>query len=284
MGHPDYFVRGQAADALAGIGEAALPTLIEQLQAEGPQQRQAAFALADMGPAAKAAVPELWCIVEDDAADIELVRSAADAAGRIDLPALIARFDRPEMIDQAWTSDVLGYFRDAALPTLIRRLEHDDPTVRANAAEELRSAGPKAKAAVPALARMLGDEYAKNRRESLWALGNMGVEARPAIPQITKTLADEDEVVRDWSAWALGEMGPEAIESVPALVDRFRHEESIDVRRRAASALSKIGPAAHASVPALLEHLRDADPHIQAAAADALGPILCATVEKQDSP
>jgi HEAT repeat protein len=68
----------RAARALANIGEAAVPGLIECLETPIPAVRtEAARALREIGPAAKAAVPALEKALNDENAE---VRSAAAQA------------------------------------------------------------------------------------------------------------------------------------------------------------------------------------------------------------
>ncbi|HEX5497809.1 MAG TPA: HEAT repeat domain-containing protein [Thermomicrobiales bacterium] len=96
----EWNVADTAADALARIGEAAVPALIEGLADPNPAVRaQAARALARMGPKGHAAVPALILALEDEHESVRL--NAARALGQIGpdaqeaVPALIRTLKDP---------------------------------------------------------------------------------------------------------------------------------------------------------------------------------------------
>jgi len=95
MAYRDWTVKETAVDALARIGESAVPVLIEALSDPNPDVRkQAARSLARMGDAGKAAVPVLIERLQDP--DEEVRQAAARALGQMGaaaaeaVPALIA--------------------------------------------------------------------------------------------------------------------------------------------------------------------------------------------------
>lgn len=78
----DWGVRETAADALARIGDAAVPSLVETLEDPDRDVRaQAARALARMGPRAEPAIPALIAALNDS--DKEVRMGAARALGQI---------------------------------------------------------------------------------------------------------------------------------------------------------------------------------------------------------
>lgn len=78
----DWGVRETAADALARIGDAAVPSLVETLQDPDRDVRaQSARALARMGPRAEPAIPALIAALNDS--DKEVRMGAARALGQI---------------------------------------------------------------------------------------------------------------------------------------------------------------------------------------------------------
>ncbi|HEX5444138.1 MAG TPA: HEAT repeat domain-containing protein [Pirellulales bacterium] len=82
----DWGVRETAADALARIGDASVPSLVEILQDPDRDVRaQAARALARMGPRAEPAIPALIAALNDS--DKEVRMGAARALGQIGPPA-----------------------------------------------------------------------------------------------------------------------------------------------------------------------------------------------------
>ncbi|MGH7140348.1 MAG: HEAT repeat domain-containing protein [Pirellulales bacterium] len=93
-------VRETAADALARIGDPAVPALIDTLRDPDQSIRaHAALALARMGPKASPAVPELILALDDP--DREVRQAAARALGQIGpdaeeaVPALIKALKDP---------------------------------------------------------------------------------------------------------------------------------------------------------------------------------------------
>jgi|SRR6185437_169688 len=96
----EWNVADTAADALARIGDAAVPALIEGLADPNPKVRaQSARALARMGPKGHAAVPALILALEDEEAAVRV--NAARALGQIGpdaqeaVPALIRALKDP---------------------------------------------------------------------------------------------------------------------------------------------------------------------------------------------
>lgn len=96
----EWGVRETATDALARIGDAAVPALIETLRDADPAIRaHAAQGLARMGSKAAPAVPELILALNDDDRDVR--RGAARALGQIGpdaeaaVPALIQALKDP---------------------------------------------------------------------------------------------------------------------------------------------------------------------------------------------
>jgi HEAT repeat protein len=96
----EWNVADTAADALARIGDAAVPALIEGLADPNPKVRaQSARALARMGPKGHAAVPALILALEDEDPAVRV--NAARALGQIGpeaqeaVPALIRALKDP---------------------------------------------------------------------------------------------------------------------------------------------------------------------------------------------
>ena len=118
----------------------------------------AAVALGNIGPDAKAAVPELIKALADE--DIVMRRVAAEALGRI------------------------GPEAKAAIPELIKVLADEDEVVRRNAAEVLGAFGPDAKAAVETLKRLAqndpNDSVKQVAKEALAKIE--GKKADPTLP------------------------------------------------------------------------------------------------------
>ena len=140
--------------------------LLMNLNSFTPEDRRnAAEALARIGPKAKEAVPALIAALNDQ--DAEVRRSAAEALARI------------------------GPEAKEAVPALIAALKDQDILVRSHAAEALARIG---KEAVPALIGALKDQDADARRTAASVLGGIGPEAEERAPALIAALKDQNEV------------------------------------------------------------------------------------------
>ena len=101
------------------------------------------------------------------------------------------------------------------------------------------------------------------RRAAARSLGRLGSDVHPLL---TDALAAPDAQVRRGAAEALGWIGAEAL---PALTAALKNDDAA-VRRASARSLGRWGPAARPAEAALVEALRDADPAVRDAAAEAL--------------
>ena len=136
-------------------------------------RQEAAAALGKMGPAATAALTEMF---KDD--DV-FVRDAAAKAMKEVGPTTI--------------------------PALTALLRDKDDNVRWAAADALGYQGPKAKTAVPALAELLKDQNNNAQGAAASALRQIGP---AAVPTIVKLLRSEDAEVRAEAARILGGIAP----------------------------------------------------------------------------
>lgn len=168
-------MRNDALEILAELGPAAAPALddmIEALADSDPVSRSdAAFAIAAIGPEAKAAVPALEKLLGEESADASVRYTVAYALGKI------------------------GPAAAAAEPLLRRLVESDDDlmaTVCAWAALQIKP-GDKDLfvAAVPKLRRALQQERELVRLEAAIALGEIGPAAASALPML-ELLAEDD--------------------------------------------------------------------------------------------
>jgi HEAT repeat protein len=174
-------LRIDAARSLGVIGpaaKAAVPELISALRDSDVEVRMAAvFTLGEIGPAAADAVEPLMRVVNDYERDRGTATMAIDALGRIG-PA--ARRVIPDFI------------------AMLRAPRHYPWT---NVAMALCRIGPEGRAeassTVPALIEMLAtDKWAPNRRFAAEVLSAIGPAARQAIPALKAATDDSDPQVR----------------------------------------------------------------------------------------
>jgi len=203
LAHPDADVRGKVVDALANFGAEAEPAVAPLLQmlmntVQTDLQKQVAYAFGEIGPGAKAAVPQL----------IEFVKSSKDPDGFLNVNA-------------ARALGKIGPAAATAVPALIDALKSDDVRLPTVAAEALGRIGAGAKAAIPALIEAMKvtekehrDNYAEPLGMIAEALANKGdTQSLPALKKAMQSLE-------------LANVEPKFITPVRAAVDVLEEKES----------------------------------------------------------
>jgi hypothetical protein len=142
-------------------------------------------------------------------------------------------------------------------------LNSDDMRVRSSALEVDLAANDLSKSpqSVEHMVKQLRDNPA-DRSWILWrlgALGNRGVEPKVVLTQLLIYTRDHNEETRYWAVEGLAMLGGDA--SVDPLLDRFAHDPSARVRKRAGCNLAKSGMLTKeqrlAAVPSLLNFFDD---------------------------
>ncbi|NUQ61942.1 MAG: HEAT repeat domain-containing protein [Pirellulales bacterium] len=174
-------------DALAGLGEKAIPRLVKALEIEQTRARAAAI-LGRMGPAAKEAVPALTAALCDK--NCETRSEVLMALGAI------------------------GPDAAAAVPSIDKLLKDPQMDVCYAACYALGKIGPAAAAAAPELAACLKAEDEFLRMASAWALGMIDPgspeTAAKVVPVLITALDAPDAMTRMQAAEVLGRLGPRA--------------------------------------------------------------------------
>lgn len=203
-----------------------LPRLIELLKkSEDPATRaDAAMALAEFGPLAKEAVPDL----------MEMLTSG----------------DEDQRLNAAIT---LGKIGKAAVGPVIEALKAKDNDVRFYALWALGWIGAEGKDAGPLVLKLLGDKDAGVRRKAAFALGRVGASPEEAVPALIKTFDDKDHDVQRAAGEAVAKYGKKA---VPLLIAALNNKKT---RRQAAVSLGEIGSEAKEAIPALKKALLESE-------------------------
>ena len=192
-----------------------------------------------------------------------------------------------------------------AAPALVELLDDPEATVRASAASSLGKMGP---VAVAALMRVLDDPHREKQLSALKALAAHGARAGVAVPRVTPLTRDPDPVVRaaallcirriagdrNWpgeTGWLTDphdEIWPKAMTSaermrgypslrraiVEAALQIFSDlvsDPEPDVRYEAVKGFADLREDGGVGARLVVPLLRDLDPRIRRAAADALG-------------
>ena len=194
----DAYVRMIGAQALGGLGEQSVAALRKALRDRDPQVvKIAGHALADLGPAAAPAVPDLIPMIEHE---IELVRRAAfkavEGIGPAAAPAteaLVRQFERRgghnEYIARA--IGMIGPGAKAAIPALEKARDNNYWSVATNGAL-FRIRGDKGDLdAVVRLLREPGDRYCRERAAA--ELEKLGSAAAAVADDVRAFLKEQGE-------------------------------------------------------------------------------------------
>src|SRR5262249_2270157 len=198
----------QSLQALKAGGAAAVPVLVEILQAGGDPdwpatqvRATAANLLGEQGAERmETAGPPLVAALRDNTREVRAVAARSleqlGYGGAEAVPLLVAMLPSDDCVQALRT---LATYRDQARPALapvIDLLGHPKGEGRWNGARTLGKIGPDARTAVPALIAQLKDDEAKVREHAAEALGDIGPDAKAAVPDLIRTLKDPDARVR----------------------------------------------------------------------------------------
>jgi len=128
----------------------------------------ACYALSNIGPGAKEALPTLEDVLLNDKA-LNVRRASTNAIGS------------------------LGKEGKAAVPALRKTLKDEDPWMRHFSAVALGHIGESAKDAVPDLVKAFDDNEYVVQKAAVDAVGAIGPKAKEAVPALLKVWKDPDE-------------------------------------------------------------------------------------------
>jgi HEAT repeat protein len=204
-------------DALASLGEKAVPRLIKALETEELRAKAAAI-VARIGPPAKATVPAL----------IEALGDKTPETRSEVLFALAA----------------IGPDAAEAVPAIIQASKGSEMDVCYSACYALGKIGPAAESAKADLAENLAGDDHFLCMASAWALCQIDPKspetAAKAVPVLIEALEEPDPPTRLHAAESLGLLGPLAADAADAL-KKLQDDPDEEVRAAAAKALEAIG-------------------------------------------
>ncbi len=247
---------------IAESGENALPFLMDALK----QPRAAYWAclvLAEIGPAAKAAVPELIKLASSGEPEMRLQACMAlgaigpDAAAALPMLSNIVHSDPLPGVRYAAAFAIGGIgVRDvASLAALKKAAESDDKFLKIVAAAALARIDPNDKAEVTAAVKLLLEglqsDSVQVRRASARALQDLKSSSDIVGPALVTALKDKDPAVVGSSLTALAALGPQVVPQLAALL------QDKDLRQRTADVLAGFGADAKAAAPELVALLDD---------------------------
>ena len=273
LGDPDKNIRDAAGKALARIGPAAVPVLIQELKSPASRNHiLAARSLAIIGPEAADAVPALTeCLKQKDSELLAMVAHALGEIGPLSSKAaasltLLLGDASPEVQEQSRAA--LAKIGPGAIPALRGALKSPQSSIRRRAADLLALQGSKAKEATGDLIALLKDKQPAVRKSAALALAAIGPEASQASDALVECAQDTDASVRAAAALALGEIRARG-QAISTLVNLFR-DPVHDVRFQAIGAIIKIGPSA---LNGLINTIPHENIHMRTSAIFALGEI-----------
>ncbi|GEM_PF-6931949 len=264
-------LRGQAVEAVAGIGPATRPAveMLVKVLCEAPDPsslRTAAvkgLSRADPahGAALAPAVPTLLqevrkgrTLTDEALAALEAAGPAAKAAAA-DVIALLGSSRDDRQVQAA--RRVLSAIGPAAEGELIKGLKHEKDGIRSASAEALGGGGVKA--AAPALAEALkSDPSQQVRIAAIEALLKLKPTPKEVLPAVLGALQDPGfPVIRNTAIQLLEAWGPDAAEAALPLAEFARATKDQEERERCLKAVAGMGSAAAPACATVLKVLED---------------------------
>jgi HEAT repeat protein len=308
----DPATASMAVQTMVEAGPAAVPALKVAL-ADPRSQYWALLGVADLGPVAADAAPQVVAIVQDPNAKPHVVVQALTALSELGPKAAIAEPQVLEILkgNQVWSQypAVLIAGRTgmkAAVPALRKLVQSPDPLLSAMAQWAMARCEPEnaeltKRAFATLTANLSNTDNPRLQVVSARALGELPVPAElitPAVidlvrgldPEVhaalAESLASRGEAIvprltgflvqpegRGFALGILARLGPKAAGAVPAIVAAAEKNADEQFTREAVFALAAIGPAAAPATDYLVSLIRQGAPPVQYAASYALGRI-----------
>jgi HEAT repeat protein len=211
---------------------------------------------------------------DNEGASFDLALNRQNLPGLARLQRIRANLQMPGMV--AGASSNPAYFLGAGavdeddIPGLIEKLKSSDAMVRAEAAEDLRCLGRKARDAAAPLTKLLGDPAERVRLAAASALLQIAPKDAKPVDVLSRGLDSRDSSVRCEAAGAAGQAGAAAAPLAEKLAGLLKDKDE-SVRITALQAISVLGPDAAKAAGAVVPLLEDRE--LMVDAADAMGRI-----------
>ena len=279
-----------------------MPKLIGLLSDKLVVREPAIAALAEIGPGAKGAIPELKKFVLDPRLGASV--PAGHALSKIGADAIPALVEATESADAKSREVGVHGLQEVGIPAVpaivdllgakfvdVRRsaaqfltgypvndkmviigllgyatTKDADIEVRRTALAALQNRGPGAKLAEPYVSALLTDVDPQMRLQAFHVLQNLGVDARPGLK---KALESTDPSIRINTASLMMALNFEPALAEPVLVEAMKTGDTAQ-KTQAAYTLAKRGMGAEVVIPIFLEGLKDKAPSVRRQSAEAL--------------
>ncbi|MEZ5325245.1 MAG: HEAT repeat domain-containing protein [Verrucomicrobiales bacterium] len=237
------------ADSLGGIGESAVPLLIEAAgkipSAELTEESWPVAALASIGQPA-----------------VGPLRHGLKSPNNSSRKAAVA------------TLGLLGTKALPAIEELFATLNDPDSDVRGFALIALPRAGVPSERLLPVLEPLASDASSAVRAQAFRAMGNIKDADGKTLPLLRKGMQDSEMLVQISAIEAAGNLGENGVAAVPFLKELLEAaplDMTTDRERAAIVALGKIGPGAEPAVSVVIPRLASSDADVRVVSLASLG-------------
>ena len=306
---PNQKVRGASAVTLSYILAVSAPrtigkeTEIEMVYWHGPPARdvilnvaksldrvnrdklsQIIFNLAQIGPAAKGAIPYVVPVLKDRDGGTRLSAlwylAAMGSASELPVPNIMQCLKDPEKSVRMKAMEVLGNCGLAAknaIPELALQLKNTDGDLSVQAALALANIDPHHDGVLPLVMRAFNDPDQKDR--AMTALREMGNNARPAAPALMQLIATDldsensDDKASERAAAVTALARIDGADAIPELQHVISTDKDDEVRIAAVTALGGLGSTTPRAISALVGALNNDSQPVRDAASEALSKL-----------
>ena len=290
----DAALRQRAAHTLSRLGSQAAPATAALIACAKAAPDDAAFteALAQVGEAALPPIlQELSAPAGKDTRQDWIFRTLRDM-GSSAMPALVAGLTSPLASVRAAAVRALGDIpiqAPATVKTISALTTDPEPDVRAAALRTLATVRTEREASAAKLEAALKGPAPQVRKAAAAGLVSLGAVGKISVPGLIELMADPDPATQTAAVRALGDLGAGAASAIPLLVEQLGNAA---LQSAAAEALGKIGAASEPAVPKLLALAEGKDRELGIVSMQALGgigrpaesalPVLYAALKNDD--